>query len=418
MKGVDRMVTQSPSTSKDLYSILNNLSHLTKINIYAYLKSQKIDFMSEFIPRPKFLPALDILAILSNHGDFHVQNQEVLLYTDEMSLNYLVIKCHVLEDEFLVMVGPFLNEIPDGNILNPYEFHNNYSLKEKHILQDYFSHIKILDGEYAYALAEILYTLINSPVTTPKIRTLKKQSPPLLEDKISNMNREELDAVNILHHKQKELDFFVAQGNQEQALKTLFTLPLNFREMNNHLSSSFVYSAIELNARLKMVADRAQVPPPDLYINSNKFIRRIENIDTPTLLFQVQKDIVISYCKLIRESNTKGFSKPIINAVAFIDKHLDRRVSLVEISQHLGINDSHLSRQFKKETGKNLTSYINERKITKAKHYLENSNQSITAISALCGFKNHNYFSKVFKLYTGYTPRAFQKNIPPKERTF
>lgn len=418
LRGIDDIVTKSLPTSQELYAILNNLSFLTKLNIYSHGESSNSHFVAEFIPKPKALPGFDIHTFKTKHGEFCFGNHEVVVYTDKTSLNYLVVRFQISVDEPIVIIGPFLFENPGNNITSEYGQHENFAFQDNPLILDYFRSLKILDTAYLHALAGLLFALLNSPMADPKIRILKSEPITQLEDRDHMKNQKQLDTINLHHSKLKDLLHYVEQGDQDKALKVLSSIGSAYKDKTRLTSCSFKNLALDLNVRLQMVADKAQVSPYELHTKSNRFLSLIEDIHTTTSLFQVQKEMVISYCKLINESHTSGLSKPIIDAVHFIDKHVDKKIPLLEISHHVGINDSHLSRQFKKEMGKTVTNYINERKIIKAKHYLENSNHSITTISTLCGFENHNYFSKVFKLYTGYTPKEFQKNIPPKERTF
>ena len=411
-------MSKSVPTSKKLYAILNHLSVLTKLNIYSYTESNDPHFVAEFIPKPKTLLDFNLHSFKANHGEFYIEDHDMVVYTDETSLSYLVTRCQVIEDESLVIIGPFLLENPGSRSFTELGQHDNFSSEDDSSLLDYYSHLKILDLEYLYALSGLLSILLNRQVIDPKIHFLKCESPVPRDDTDQKKIQKQVDTINLHHSKLKDLLHFVAQGDQDNALKILTSMGMSSTDKTIFSSSSFKNLALDLNVRLQMVADGAQVSPYELCKEYNRVLCLIEDIPTAASLFQIQKDMVIVYCKLINESLSLGLSRPVKDAVHFIDQHVDKKISLLEISHHVGINESHLSRQFKKEMGKTVTTYINERKIITAKHYLENSNNSITTISTLCGFENHNYFSKVFKSYTGYTPHEYQKNIPPKERTF
>lgn len=75
------------------------------------------------------------------------------------------------------------------------------------------------------------------------------------------------------------------------------------------------------------------------------------------------------------------------------------------------LNEDYISKRFSQKTGIRFTSYLNKIRVEKAKEYLmadqETSNERI-AIEV--GFGNNpKYFEKVFKKYTGYTPKAYRK---------
>lgn len=97
---------------------------------------------------------------------------------------------------------------------------------------------------------------------------------------------------------------------------------------------------------------------------------------------------------------------------AYVNEHYSEEITLSDIAQNLHLNYYYLSTYFKNHTSENLTTYINRVKIEKAKQLLKDSDASITEISKIVGFSDHNYFSKVFKKYVEVTPSAYRrKNV-------
>lgn len=95
----------------------------------------------------------------------------------------------------------------------------------------------------------------------------------------------------------------------------------------------------------------------------------------------------------------------------YVDQNYDQDISLSELAQQLHLNYSYLSSYFKQQTNENLTAYINKVRVEKAKQLLMNWNLSISEISRMTGFSEHNYFSKVFKKLTGQTPAEYRNHI-------
>lgn len=93
----------------------------------------------------------------------------------------------------------------------------------------------------------------------------------------------------------------------------------------------------------------------------------------------------------------------------YVNEHYSEEITLSDIAQNLHLNYYYLSTYFKNHTSENLTTYINRVKIEKAKQLLKESDISITEISKIVGFSDHNYFSKVFKKYVAVTPTAYRR---------
>lgn len=95
----------------------------------------------------------------------------------------------------------------------------------------------------------------------------------------------------------------------------------------------------------------------------------------------------------------------------YVNENFEKDISLAEMANALHLNYSYLSSYFKQRTGENLTSYISRVRTEKAKELLLNQELSISEVSRLTGFSEHNYFSKVFKKMTGMTPAEYRNHI-------
>ncbi len=98
----------------------------------------------------------------------------------------------------------------------------------------------------------------------------------------------------------------------------------------------------------------------------------------------------------------------VLKACQYVALHLEKRISLDEIAEHLYLNPSYFSRLFKKETGENFIEYVTRMKMEKAKELLNQSGSSIGSISETLGYEHPSYFIKIFKGYTGMTPVEFR----------
>lgn len=104
------------------------------------------------------------------------------------------------------------------------------------------------------------------------------------------------------------------------------------------------------------------------------------------------------------ESNNKR----IISIIKYIDEHISEPITLTTASNHIGLTKEYTSHIFKKETGKNVTEYINERKLTIAKEMILETKYSLSHISERVGYENYSYFSKIFKERYGISPRKLR----------
>lgn len=88
--------------------------------------------------------------------------------------------------------------------------------------------------------------------------------------------------------------------------------------------------------------------------------------------------------------------------------HLQDEVSLVRLAEIVYFNPSYLSRLFKQVTGKNLSDYISESRVKKAKKMLENPDYKIHEISEAVGYLSATNFARFFKKITSMTPQEYR----------
>ena len=96
--------------------------------------------------------------------------------------------------------------------------------------------------------------------------------------------------------------------------------------------------------------------------------------------------------------------------VEFIRNNYARQICLEDIAEYAGVSRVYLSQIFKKETGKNISDYLVEYRLGKAKELLLNSNLKIYTIAELCGFGSAQYFNKIFKKMNGISPYQLKDN--------
>lgn len=104
----------------------------------------------------------------------------------------------------------------------------------------------------------------------------------------------------------------------------------------------------------------------------------------------------------------KTYSFQVSQALEYIKENFAKNdISLEKCAEITGISYTYLSREFKKETGMRFVEYLNRQRVNKAKSLLIRSGISMKQVVEMSGFRNYNYFFKVFKEMEGVTPSEF-----------
>lgn len=99
-------------------------------------------------------------------------------------------------------------------------------------------------------------------------------------------------------------------------------------------------------------------------------------------------------------------------AVAYVSECYGDPITRSDLAVALGVSENYLTDLFHREMGVSLWTYLNRYRITQAKALLVSTEAKITDIALRVGFNDPAYFSRVFRRYTGRSPKAF-RNAPP-----
>lgn len=95
----------------------------------------------------------------------------------------------------------------------------------------------------------------------------------------------------------------------------------------------------------------------------------------------------------------------------YIDDHYKEDLSLQDVAGAMNYSDAYFCKMFKQCFGKGFIVYLSEYRIEKAKQLLADVAINIKDISSEVGYRDSNYFAKVFKRVTGETPTDYRLRI-------
>ncbi|MBE7900581.1 response regulator [Paenibacillus polymyxa] len=103
-------------------------------------------------------------------------------------------------------------------------------------------------------------------------------------------------------------------------------------------------------------------------------------------------------------------NNPTIRDIArYLDAHYDKDISLQDIASRFYLSREYISRKFKQEYGVNLSDYLCQIRMSKAKLLLLNDKLRLHHIAGMVGYQDEKYFGKVFKKLEGVTPGEFRR---------
>jgi len=97
------------------------------------------------------------------------------------------------------------------------------------------------------------------------------------------------------------------------------------------------------------------------------------------------------------------------NVKQYLDEHYTEKITLDQLSNRFFINKYYLTKIFHETYGMTIVNYLNQKRITQAKHMLRFTDMSMEEIADKIGMTDANYFSRTFKKIEGVRPSEFRK---------
>ena len=129
------------------------------------------------------------------------------------------------------------------------------------------------------------------------------------------------------------------------------------------------------------------------------------------------RDVLLTAIRLRDEETQKQSGSLVASALQYIDRHYtDENISLYTVAKAINVSTNYLSAIFSQSVGQSFVEYLTQKRMTRAKQYLRQSNRRAGEIAAEVGYKDPRYFSFVFKKTQGCTPREYRAGDKGNER--
>ena len=181
--------------------------------------------------------------------------------------------------------------------------------------------------------------------------------------------------------------FFFAEGSNLEIVKT---------------------RSIEICSLLSRAAIEGGATSDSILKINNQFLKSLSNIQTlDDLCYKLQESVDVFAECMFNYIPTKN-SEILKKAIRYISQNYGSDITLQKTADHVHLNSAYFSTLFKQSTGSSFKEYLNMVRVEESKRLLANTEDPIIDIAMAAGFSDQSYFSKVFRRYTGLTPREYR----------
>ena len=174
--------------------------------------------------------------------------------------------------------------------------------------------------------------------------------------------------------------------------------PFNDTKKRNKLLEILVTSTLTAQATGET---KSNTPP---YID---FVKDMEELSGDDLIEWAFKTF-ITITGYVRPKTTIDYSNDIVRIThEYLEAHYADEITLEDVAEQVNISPQYFSKLIKKNTGFNFTEWLSMIRIQKAKELLTNTNLTVKEVCFKVGYKDPNYFSRIFKKRMGMTPSEY-----------
>ena len=154
---------------------------------------------------------------------------------------------------------------------------------------------------------------------------------------------------------------------------------------------------------------------PSLWEGTRSMPQEVFNIYCESILLRVFAEIGVRFFE--KKDNARQEKNAGLLIKKYIDENYsDMELSLEKIGDRLGYHRKYVSMAFKEEFSVGFANYLNSVRVHQACVLMEHGFTSVQDISAMCGFRDPYYFSRVFKDYVKVSPKVHMETLAKGEK--
>lgn len=193
-----------------------------------------------------------------------------------------------------------------------------------------------------------------------------------------------------------------------RAIKGLYEKYKSYGDAVYQLQYECTCAAVELC----LIAVQSGLADMIAYDVRDEFLIELASTNSFSYIYDLFQKIAMEYAILVHYTLLRSPSSPSVSQmISYIVLHLEEELTLQQVADAAGLSRNYACTLFKKEIGIDVSAFIIQERISKAKQLLAERNLSLYEISQRLHFCSQSYFSKCFHQSTHMTPSEYQKSF-------
>ena len=344
------------------------------------------------------------------------KDNTVYRFYDEHDCNYIFLRLPKPDTYFFI--GPYLLALPSEKRVSQKAANLGLMPEQTDRLRLYYTTLPLIDDEnFLLSMANTFATEIwGSPeqyateYVDYAIPDRYEPIPYALSPGQSDTRTIDLSTLEHNYASENLLMQAISKGKLHLVTAAATTVFNNGAEprLNDSLRDRKNYLVI-LKTLLRKAAEYGGVHPMHLHRLSAHYAGLIENARTIKQSLSLQENMIRDFCQLVKRHSLSKYSYYVGQTITLVQYDLAADLRLKTIAEKLNVNSSYLSTLFHREYGCTLTDFVNKERIDRGIMLLQMTAKPIQDIATDCGIQDVNYFIKLFKKQTGFTPKQYRE---------
>ena len=365
----------------------------------------------------KRLPPRDSCTKLHSNASKKAMNLgEPYIFSCHANLNHIVFP--LINQNALfgsILAGPFLMDEPDSTLIE--DIAKRYPLTTSELLEMYdeSKFLRVVPPAKVTYLSKMLYYMFSGLISDSKqqliINQNKLHQQSRINESIQMYKSSGTQTESTYPYKKERLLITKLKTGDTSEAKALLNDLLGYVFFSEGSNLEIVKSrSLELCSLLSRAAIEGGATSDNILKVNNQLLTVIPTINDMNDLCYKLQEAIDTFTDCMFEHVPSKNNELVKKSVQYISKNFSKPLSLDKVAKQVHLNPAYFSTMFKQSTGSSFKEFLNIVRVEESKRLLANTDYSLIDIAIATGFEDQSYFSKVFKKYTGLTPKQYRKD--------
>lgn len=344
------------------------------------------------------------------HFIVNMKSNKIYHYTNVFDVNFLIFKFKKYKQVYII--GPYMEQRPNERRCNELLQQANIKISKLSILKQYLLRIPLCHHVKAQKMCRLTIRFLKKRNIVYETETIDFHFHLSTESLAESKAQVDftLKEIEQRYNLENQLLTAVENGNVDEALEILNRMNLSvsgLRRVKDDILNE-QYKAFLINILCRKAGEKAGISLIHIDEISEKYASMIDQTMDSEAINEIIHSIVKEYTERAMKTKANAYSPKVSKVVQYIERNLDRPLTLKELAAYVELAPSYLSRIFNQEMKQSISQYVIELRVKKGRDLIARTKMTVSEIALYVGFKEQSYFTQCFKKQYGMTPLKYR----------